>query len=127
MAIVDVRAPAVDVVPCAGDTGRMAPVLSWILVALVGAAVVMVVASLAGGGSGGPRQFLADLRGGLHRDGRSGMFSDVRRDHAETADVETGSVEDVFLVGEVDDHDYLRPPEFVDRVHRGRTRDHSHH
>ena len=99
----------------------MAPVLSWILVALVGAAAVIVVASVAGGSSSGPRQFLADLRAGLRRGGRVGMFSDVRRDHAEAADADTGSVDDVFLVGEPDDRDYLRPPEFVDRPNRGRT------
>lgn len=104
----------------------MAPVLSWILVALVGAAVVLVVASLAGGRSGDPRQFLADLRSGLHREGRAGMFSDVRRDHSEAADVETGSVDDVFLVGRPDDHDYLRPPDLSGFVDRGRTHDAQH-
>ncbi len=88
----------------------MAPVLLWIVVALVSAAAVFVVASLAGGGSGGVRQFLADLRAGLRRgrdDGEGGVFADARKDLVEAAEAESSSVDEIFVIGEPQESAYL--------------------
>ncbi|MCL3860253.1 hypothetical protein [Actinotalea sp. K2] len=45
----------------------MAPVLGWIVLALLGSAAVLVVASVAGGTQSGFSQLLADLRSGRRR------------------------------------------------------------
>lgn len=52
------------------DTGDMVLVALWIVLSLLAAAAVLLVASVSGGRSDGLAEFLADLRGGLRRDGR---------------------------------------------------------
>lgn len=106
------------------DTGGMAPVVVWIVVALVVAVVVLVVGGAAGGRSAGVRDFLADLRSGLRRDRGPGMIRGLREEMAEVADVEPGSVEDIFAVGRPDDRDYVQAQDLVETLHRatGRAR-----
>ena len=103
----------------------MAPVVSWIIVALVAAAATMLVASVAGGRSGGLRQFLADLRAGLRRDRsrpRGGMLGDVRRDLAEAADVERSSVDELFTFGPQEGSAYVHPQELSQTLGRATIR-----
>lgn len=103
----------------------MAPVVTWILVALVAAAATLLVASVAEGRSGGLRQFLTDLRGGLRRDrsrARGGMLGDVRRDLAAAADVEKSSVDDLFAFGPQEGSAYVHPEELSQTLGRATTR-----
>lgn len=103
----------------------MAPVVVWIIVALLTAVVVLVVAGAVSARGGGPRSFVADLRSGLRRDGRRGLISGLREEMAEVDDVETGSVEDIFAVGHPAEQDYLRAGDLVQQLGRssGRSRD----
>ncbi len=96
-----------------GDTDGMAPVVVWIIVALVTAVVVLVVAGAAGGRATGARDFVGDLRAGLRRDHRTGLLRGLREEMAEVAEVESGSVEDIFAVGTPEDRDYVQPREIV--------------
>lgn len=103
----------------------MAPVVVGILVALLTALVVLVVAArVSSTRSGGAREFLADLRGGLRRDRGGGMLAGLRQEMAEVAEVESGSVDDLFAVGRPDDRDYVRADELVQTLGRatGRSR-----
>lgn len=80
----------------------MAPVVVWIIVALVAGLGVVLVASASEGRSNGGRRFFEDLRSGLSKGRRSRartIVADVRREHAELADVETSSVEEIFEIG----------------------------
>lgn len=103
----------------------MAPVVIWILVALLLAVVVLVVAGASGGSSSGLRVLLADLRSGLRRDHRAGMLSGLREEMAETADVTHGSVDDLFAIGEPEDHDYVTTDDLRETLGRvtGRSRE----
>ena len=102
----------------------MAPVALWIVVALVVAALVILVASVAGGRSGGSQGFVTDLRGGLRRDrGRAGGFlADARKELGEVAEVEPGSVEEIFSLGEQPERGYVRPGEIVGSIGRATSR-----
>ena len=94
----------------------MAPIATWILLALVTAVVVMLVA---GTTSGVPRagvgQFVRDLRDGVrHRGqvGTPGFVRTTRRELAEAADAE-GSVEDLFRIGQRPRSAYVDPVELA--------------
>lgn len=102
----------------------MAPVITWTLVALVVAAVVMVLAALVGGRSGGLKEFLGDLRAGLRRKGRDAAEA------AETATGagrdaladESGSVEEIFTVGQPQETDYVNPEQIAHTLGRATQR-----
>ncbi|MBX9246958.1 hypothetical protein ICW40_19385 [Actinotalea ferrariae] len=100
----------------------MAPVVVWIIVALVSAVVVLVVAGAASGRTGGGREVLADLRSGLRRDHRRGMLRGVREEMAEVAEAEGGSVEDIFAIGEPDERDYVQAQDLVQTLGRATGR-----
>ncbi|WP_024288843.1 hypothetical protein [Cellulomonas sp. KRMCY2] len=105
----------------------MAPVVLWIVVALVVAALVMLVASLAGAAasrSRGAGEFLTDVRSGLRRDRgrRGGLLADARKDLVEAAEAETGSVDELFSLGEPAETDYVRPGELVGTFGRATSR-----
>ena len=93
----------------------MAPILTWTVVALVTAVVVMVVAgTTTGAPRRGVRRFLADLRDGVRRreGGSGGLLRSTRRELAEAADAE-GSVEDIFRVGQTPRSAYVEPAELA--------------
>ena len=77
----------------------MAPVVAWILVALLTALAVMFVAAAVESRAHGGNGFLADLRAGLAT-GRAprarGLVTEARREHAALADVESSSVDEIF-------------------------------
>lgn len=91
----------------------MPSVVVWMLVALVAAGVVLAVVAAAGSSQ---RGLLADLRGGLRRDGRPGVLRSARRDLAAAAAVEPSRVEAIFEVGVPTQHDYLDPDDVAGRV-----------
>lgn len=115
----------------------MVAVVLFTLTALVLAGAVAVVA---GGGLDGVRTFGAHLREGLRRDTdgatdgddagsddagpessrdvtamvprqRSGLIATARRDHADAADAESGSLDDLFADDDSDGDAYVRPEE----------------
>lgn len=102
----------------------MAPVVLWIVLALVVAALVILVAGVAGGRSGGSQGFVTDLRGGLRREhGRVGGFlTDARKELTDAAEVEAGGVEEIFSLGEPPERDYVRPGEIAGSIGRATSR-----
>jgi hypothetical protein len=94
----------------AGTLEDMGPVVIWIVVALTAAAVVVVLAGVSGERSTTVRQFVGDLRTGLRRDrrmGSEGVLASARRELAEAAEVESSSVDELFLVGTPQDSAYV--------------------
>lgn len=75
----------------------MAPVVSWTLLALAAALVVIVVGAVAAGGTQGVRQFVVDLRAGLRREHRDGPG--VLDDFRALAEEDGASVDDLFSLG----------------------------
>ncbi len=96
-------------VSVAADTGGMAPIVMWIAVAFVVATLVLLGVLVAGSRSGGVRAFLADLRTDPDKedDGGPGLLAATRRDMTEAADAESGSVEQLFDIGEPEQVGYL--------------------
>ena len=84
----------------------------WTLLALLLAAAVMV---LAGGGAAGVRRFVADLRQGLRRDEGAaeepGLLASARRELADAADADAGTLEDLLARAEPAPDAYVRPEE----------------
>jgi hypothetical protein len=107
----------------------MAPVVIWILVALLTAGAVLLVASVADGRSSrssGDGNVLQLMRSGVRRSrgaGRGrGLLADARRELAETADVETSSVDEIFVIGEHQPAAYVGTEELTQTLHRARRR-----
>ncbi|WP_182113550.1 MULTISPECIES: hypothetical protein [unclassified Actinotalea] len=101
----------------------MAPVVAWIVVALVVAGVVLLVANSASGRSSrGPGEFWADLRAGLRRGRRGGVLTGLRQEMAEVAEADSGSVEDIFAIGSPEDRDYVQPDEILSTLARATKR-----
>lgn len=102
----------------------MAPILTWIVVALVTALVVMAVAGTTSGAQRrGVRSFVADVRDGLRRrePGPSvGILASARRELAEAAEAE-GTLDDIFRVGQTPRAAYVEVGELA-RPLAGATR-----
>lgn len=102
----------------------MAP-LTWVLVALVAAVVVLGIGMISA--SSGAGQFFADLRSWLRREpGATGLhpLADLRRELSD-ADEDAESVDALFEIGEqprdayVDPVAVVRPLSRIPRPHRG--------
>ena len=109
----------------AGDTGGMATVVVWIIVALVAGLGVVLVASASEGRSTRGQGFFQDLRSGLRNGRRSrarSIVADARREHAELADVETSSVEDIFAIGHQQESAYVDTGEIAETISRATHR-----
>ena len=93
----------------------MAPIVTWILVALVTAVVVILVAGTTSGAPRpGVRQFVRDLRDGS-RDRQVESVGLIRGTHRElvgAAEAE-GSVDDLFRLGQSAGPAYVDPVEFA--------------
>lgn len=104
----------------------MAPVLAWIVVALVTAVVVIVAAGTATGRSRrGVRQFVADLR--MHNRhapdaGSVSLLAGARQEHRTSAEAEEGSVADLFSIGEVPERAYVEPVVMAEPIVRATRR-----
>ena len=88
----------------------MAPVVAWIVVSLLTALVVLGVAGAVGSRAHGGSGFLADLRAGLGKGRRPrarAFVAEARREHAELADVESSSVDEIFEVGHDEEKAYV--------------------
>ena len=100
----------------------MAPVVEWIVVALVTAVVVIVVAAMATGKSRhGIRQFVADFRSGIRRApgaGSVGLFAGAREELSTSADAEEGRIADLFTLGERPEHAYVEPVDLARPIAR---------
>ncbi len=94
----------------------MAPIVTWILVALVTAFLVMLVAGTTSGvARPGPRQFVRELRDGLRRrpdSGSVGLVRGARIELTQAADAE-GSVDDLFRIGQTPARAYVDPVELA--------------
>lgn len=81
----------------------MAPIVTWTLVALATALLVMLVAGTTSGAPRrGLRQVVRDARAGLHRQpeaGSVGLLRSVRLELVDAAEAE-GSVDDIFRIGQ---------------------------
>ncbi len=87
----------------------MVLIVIWVVVALLAAAGVLVLAAWVTR-EPAPASFLVDLQSGLQRarDERTlGILASARQDHADAADVELSSVDDLFRVGRPVEVDYL--------------------
>ena len=104
----------------------MAPVVIWILVALLTAVVVLLVASVADGRSSRDGSFLQLMRSGVRRSrgsGRGGgLLADARRELAETAEVEHSSVDELFVIGEEQPSAYVGTEELTQTLSRATQR-----
>ena len=103
----------------------MVPVLISLLLALATALLVLLVASVAGGRSTGTGEFLGHLRSGLRRGERRrgpGLLAETRREHAEVADVEPSSVDDLFTIGQEQPQGYVEVEELTQTLSRAKER-----
>jgi hypothetical protein len=104
----------------------MAPVVAWIVVALVTALVVIVGAGTATGRNRrGIRQFVADLRSrNRHAPdaGSIGLLAGARQELRTSAEAEEGSVADLFSIGEVPERAYVEPAVLAEPIVRATRR-----
>ena len=97
----------------------MVTLVVWTLVALAAAALVLVVASAAGGRTGGLRTFWEDMGAGL-RGLRSSGDDDARP--APTAEPVDSTIDDLLAAAEVEDPAYLGVEDLTDTLARARER-----
>ena len=97
----------------------MLPLVLWTVVALVTAALVLVVASAAGGRGDGMRTFLADMVAGVRGIRTRGQGGDRPRPGPEPVDT---TIDDFFAAAEVQDPAYLAAEDLTETLARARER-----